>query len=96
MTIYNSETGLEVTELDQMMSHDDLIDELYPMVTIGIYEWLPSAVLFNVDPIAYKVSLIEHVDQMVESGVWFESDDMNCRYFGEQLCGTDRCVCYSR
>jgi hypothetical protein len=74
MTIFNSETGSEVTELDQRMSHDDLIDELYPMVTIGIYEWLPSAVLFKMDPIAYKVSLIEHVDHMIESGVWFDSD----------------------
>jgi hypothetical protein len=70
--IYNSETDKLVTELDQMISHDDLIDELYPMVTIGIYQWFASAVLYRMDPIAYKISLIEHVDQMVESGVWYE------------------------
>ena len=72
MAIYNSETGKLVTDLDQMISHDDLIDELYPMVTIGIYQWFASAVLYKMDPIAYKVSLIQHVDQMVESGVWYE------------------------
>jgi hypothetical protein len=42
------------------------------MVTIGIYQWFASAVLYRMDPIAYKVSLIEHVDQMIESGVWYE------------------------
>lgn len=75
MTIYNSETGLEVTELQQMISHDDLIDELYPEVQIGIYTWFASAVLYRMDPIAYQISLIEHVDQMVESGVWYEPSD---------------------
>ena len=70
--IYNSETDKLVTELDQMISHDDLLDELYPMVTIGIYQWFPSAVLYRMDPVAHKISLIEHVDQMVESGVWYE------------------------
>jgi len=72
MAIYNTETNNLVTELDQMISHDDLLDELYPMVTIGIYQWFPSAVLYEMDRIAYKVSLIQHVDQMVESGVWYE------------------------
>lgn len=72
MGIYNSETGKLVTELDQVISHDDLLDELYPMVTIGIFQWEASHVLLNMDPVAYKVSLIEHVDQMVESGVWYE------------------------
>ena len=34
------------------------------------------------------------VDQMLEDGQIVESvDEPNCRHFGEQLCGTDRCVC---
>lgn len=72
MAIYNTTTGDVVTELDQMISHDDLIDELYPMVTIGIYQWFASAVLYKMDPIAYKVSLIQHVDEMVDNGIWSE------------------------
>ena len=72
MTIYNATTGKVVTKLDQLISHDDLIDELYPMVTIGIYQWFPSAVLEKMNPYAYKVSLIQHVDQMVDSGAWYE------------------------
>jgi hypothetical protein len=93
MTIYNSETGKLVTELDQMISHDDLLDELYPMVTIGIFQWEASRVLLNMDPVAYDVSLIEHVDQMVESGAWYDSDNLTCEQAGEVLCGTDACVC---
>ena len=72
MTIYNATTGKEVTKLDQIISHDDLIDELYPKVTIGIYQWAPSLVLERMDAIAYEISLTQHVDEMIESGAWYE------------------------
>lgn len=72
MTIYNSETGKALSDVEIAISHDDLIDELYPEVQIGIYTWFASAVLYRMDPVAYKVSLIEHVDQMVDNGTWFE------------------------
>ena len=71
-TIYNATTGKEVTKLDQIISHDDLIDELYPKVTIGIYQWSPSWVLERMDAIAYAISLAQHVDEMIESGAWYE------------------------
>ena len=48
--------------------HDDLLDSIYPDVTIGIYTWAPSRVLKMMDPVAYRVSVIEWVDQMLEDG----------------------------
>ena len=54
--------------------HDDLLDNIYPDVTIGIYSWQPSRVLKEMDPVAYRVSVIEWVDQMLEDGQIGESN----------------------
>ena len=48
--------------------HDNLLDEIYPLVTIGIYQWSPARVLKMMNPVAYRVSVIEWVDQMLEDG----------------------------
>lgn len=57
-----------LTDNDLQEMHDDLIDEIYPPVTIGIYEWAPSRVLKEMDPVAYRISVIEYVDQLIEDG----------------------------
>lgn len=57
-----------LTDNDLQEMHDDLIDEIYPPVTIGIYEWAPSRVLKVMDPVAYRISVIEYVDQLIEDG----------------------------
>ena len=65
-TTYSDPYGGNLTEEDIELMHDDLLDELYSTVTIGIYQWAPSRVLKVMDPIAYRVSLIEYVDQLIE------------------------------
>ena len=57
-----------LTDNDLQEMHDDLVDEIYPPVTIGIYEWAPSRVLKVMDPVAYRISVIEYVDQLIEDG----------------------------
>ena len=57
-----------LTDNDLQEMHDDLIDEIYPPVTIGIYEWAPSRVLKVMDPVAYRISVVEYVDQLIEDG----------------------------
>ena len=47
---------------------DDLLDNIYPDVTIGIYQWSAARVLKMMDPIAYRTSVFEWVDQMLEDG----------------------------
>ena len=48
--------------------HDDLLDNIYPDVTIGTCQWQPARVLKMMDPIAYRTSVFEWVDQMLEDG----------------------------
>jgi hypothetical protein len=65
---YNAETGVEISDDDMAAMHDDLIDELYPLVTIGIYQWSPASVLKRMDPVAYHISVIEYADQLHQDG----------------------------
>jgi hypothetical protein len=65
---YNAETGAPITDDDLATMHDDLIDELYPVVTIGIYQWAPADVLKRMDPVAYRISVIEYADQLHQDG----------------------------
>lgn len=73
MAYYSTDTGALVTDEDLAGMHDDLIDELYPLVTIGIFQWPAADVLKRMDPVAYRVSVIEYVDQVVEDGQITES-----------------------
>lgn len=64
MAIYSG----NLTDEDIEAMHDDLLDEIYPPVTVGIYQWAPSRVLKVMDPVAYRISVIEYLDQLVEDG----------------------------
>lgn len=68
MSYIETSTGLEISDWDIEQRHDDLLDEIYPPVTIGIYVWAPSRVLKAMDPVAYRVSVIEYVDELIEDG----------------------------
>lgn len=65
---YNADTGAEISDEDLAAMHDDLIDELYPVVTIGIYQWPAADVLKRMDPVAYRCSVIEYADQLHQDG----------------------------
>lgn len=60
--------GEEISEWSLQELHDDLIDEIYEPVTVGIYQWAPSRVLKEMDPVAYRVSVIEYIDQLLDDG----------------------------
>ena len=68
-----------LTDNDLQEMHDDLIDEIYPPVTIGIYEWAPSRVLKVMDPVAYRISVVEYVDQLIEDWQLEELTYVNVR-----------------
>lgn len=71
-TIYTDPHGSEHTEDDMRLMHDDLLDEIYPTLSVGIYTWSPSEALKRLDPVAYRISVIEYVDQMVSDNGWVE------------------------
>jgi hypothetical protein len=57
------EKDLEIKE-----SFDQMLDDSYPDVKIGYSTFTASEILFNCDPIAYQIGLVEHEDYMREEG----------------------------
>jgi hypothetical protein len=42
---------------------DEMLDEVYPVCTMGVLTFYPSQILKNCDPIAYRISLSEMEDE---------------------------------
>jgi hypothetical protein len=45
---------------------DNMLDECNPVVKIGTLEYMPSEVLKQIDPIAYRVGLSDYWSMMEE------------------------------
>jgi len=54
----NPDTGLTDYELEQY--YNDMLDDVYGLVTIAGYQYETSRVLKEVDPIAYRVGLADY------------------------------------
>jgi hypothetical protein len=54
-------TTLEIEE-----QFDEMLDESNELIKIGTLTYLPSQVLKNVDPIAYRIGLSEFEDYLEE------------------------------
>lgn len=61
----DTEEPLSDNELHER--YDDMLDEVYGPVTIG-GEYMPSEILKNVDPIAYRVGFSEYIDFELQDG----------------------------
>lgn len=62
----NPEWGYEMDEQRLAELYDDMLDETNPEVVIGGLTYLPSQVLKEVDPIAYRVGMTEYEDYLSE------------------------------
>jgi len=58
----------QITDQDLTDMFDDMLNECYPMVTIGYTELYPCDVLKSCDPIAYRIGRDEYADSLVEDG----------------------------
>jgi hypothetical protein len=58
--------GYEMDEQRLAELFDDMLDETNPEVVIGGLTYLPSQVLKEVDPIAYRVGMSEYEDYLNE------------------------------
>ena len=56
---------------EQIEQYDEMLDECFEPVTLGSFTFNPSDVLFNCDPLAYRIGLDEYVDSMEQE----EEDD---------------------
>ena len=53
-------------EIELKESFDQMLDDSFPDVKIGYSTFTASEILFNCDPIAYNIGLIEHEDYLNE------------------------------
>ena len=57
---------MEYTTLEIEEQFDEMLDETNELIKIGTLTYLPSQVLKNVDPIAYRIGLSEFEDYLEE------------------------------
>jgi hypothetical protein len=57
---------MEYTTLEIEDQFDEMLDESNELIKIGTLTYLPSQVLKNVDPIAYRIGLSEFEDYLEE------------------------------
>jgi hypothetical protein len=53
----------------------EVLDELYPEVTVAGQTWNASRVLEELDPISFQIGVEEYKDNQIEAGNWFEWED---------------------
>jgi hypothetical protein len=53
-------------DIELKESFDQMLDDSYPDVKIGYATYTASEIVFNCDPIAYRVGLSEHENYLAE------------------------------
>lgn len=61
-----------LTESEAKANYDALLDESYPVVTLGFSEFYASDILKNCDPIAYRCGFADYVDMLADEGTLVE------------------------
>ena len=56
-------TGQQLIEM-----HDEMLNDVCGLVEIGSLQYEPARVLKEVDPTAYRISLAEYADSLMEDG----------------------------
>ena len=73
--MYDAQTREEIATDDHW---DEVLDEAHEPVTICGIEFLPSQILRDCDPVAYRVYRSDYESEMVSDGEWVESlDDLD-------------------
>jgi hypothetical protein len=49
---------------DRNEAYDELLDSIYQEVDVCGYKYAPSDALFRLDPIAYRIGLLEYQDEL--------------------------------
>jgi hypothetical protein len=52
--------------IDQIDQYDEFLDEIYDEICVGGLTFSPSDVIFNCDPLAYRIGLDEYADSLEE------------------------------
>ena len=62
--------------------YDEMLNECTPIVKVGMLEYLPSVVLKNVDPIAYRCDINDWLDSLATDGLYC----LECELFEDEGC----------
>ena len=67
-----------ISEYDALQSYDQMLDEVYPEVTLGFCSFLPSRVLKEMDRTAYNEGFQAFVESLYTDGTYVEgyTDDL--------------------
>jgi len=78
-----------LSEYEAYERYDQMLDEVYPEVTLGYSSFLASAVLKEMDPIAYRVGFGEYTETLAEDGTYVEgwTDEDQEENFGVDMDG---------
>ena len=57
-----------IEEHDAMARYDDMLDECYEPYNLNGMEFMPSTILKECDPIAYRVGLADYIDSEARDG----------------------------
>jgi len=85
----NKETKMILSEYEAFQLYDQMLNEVYPELSIGHSTFLPSTVLKELDPIAYRVGFSEYADSLAEDGEFVEgwTDEAQDENFGVDMDG---------
>jgi len=78
-----------LSEYEAFQLYDQMLNEVYPELSIGHSTFLPSTVLKELDPIAYRVGFSEYADSLAEDGEFVEgwTDEAQDENFGVDMDG---------
>lgn len=68
-------TGEDLYESDMTERFDSMFDEVHEMIRFGELFYVPSRVLYSVDPTAYRCAFLDWVDSEVQDGNYREYVD---------------------
>ena len=66
---YDAETGDEIDVTEYVR---DMLDECYDPAVIGGVEFSPSRIVEELDPIMFRMIVLEEIDAKVTDGEWSE------------------------
>lgn len=77
-----------LSEYDALQEYDQMLDDVYPEVTLGSSSFLPSRVLKEMDRTAYNEGFHDYVNSLAEDGTYVEGyTDVPEDHFDESMDG---------
>lgn len=69
---YDAETGDEI-DVEEYVR--EMLDECYDTLTIGGVEFAPSRIVEELDPIMFRMIVLEEMDARITDGEWTEENE---------------------